>query len=282
MSIPLVMGIINVTPDSFSGDGILLDADYVGRAAAQAEAMIANGAAILDIGGESSRPGSKPVSAKEEIHRVVPVIEAIKKKLGSTQVAQIAVDTVKAEVAERALEAGASIINDISALAGDARMGEVVARYGATVVLMHNRAVARTVSLDAKIGGQYDAPPYEDVVADVARELAVRVDFAHAAGVAFNKIILDPGIGFGKTPEQNLALIAKLGRIKALGLPVLVGLSRKSFIGRVLDTSIDERLEGTAAGVAISVMQGADIVRVHDVKFMARVVKMAAALRAAS
>jgi dihydropteroate synthase len=277
------MGIINVTPDSFSGDGLLSDADYVARAVALAEAMIADGADILDIGGESSRPGFEPVSAEEEIRRVIPVIAVIKNKLGSTPVAThvvpIAVDTVKAQVAERALQAGAAIINDVSALAGDTRMGGIAARYGATVVLMHNRAAGNAVSFDAKIGGRYEAPQYGDVVADVARELGARVDFALAAGVARDKIILDPGIGFGKTPEQNLMLIAQLGRIKALGFPVLAGPSRKSFIGHVLDAAVDERLEGTAACIAVSVMQGADIVRVHDVKFMARVVKMAAALR---
>jgi dihydropteroate synthase len=280
MSLPLVMGILNVTPDSFSGDGLLPDADYVNRAVAQAEAMVAEGADIIDVGGESSRPGSEPVSSEEEIRRVVPVISAIKKKLGSTHV--VAVDTVKGDVAEKALQAGASIINDISALAGDVRMGEIVARYGAEVVLMHNRAAASTISRDSKIGGQYEAPHYEDVVADVARELGARVDFALKAGIAREKIILDPGIGFGKTRQQNMALIARLGWIKMLGFPVLVGVSRKSFIGHVLDAPVDERLEGTSACVAIAVMQGADIVRVHDVKFMAKVVKMAAALRDAA
>jgi dihydropteroate synthase len=270
------MGIINVTPDSFSGDGVLSDSDYVARAVAQAEAMAVDGADILDIGGESSRPGAAAVSVNEEIRRVIPVITEIKKKLYSTR---IAVDTVKAEVAEKALQAGAAIINDISGLANDARMGKVAARYGAQVVLMHNRAKADSVSHDDKIGGQYDAPSYEDVVADVIRDLKTRIDIALEAGIARNKIILDPGIGFGKTPEQNLALIAQLGKIKALGFPVLIGPSRKSFIGHALGASVEERLEGTAACVTVSVLQGANIIRVHDVKFMARVVKMAAALR---
>ena len=230
-----------------------------------------------DVGGESSRPESAPVPAEEEIRRVVPVIAALKKKFGTTL---LAVDTVKTEVAEQALQAGASIVNDISAL-GDARMGEVVARHGAQLILMHNRAKAASVNHDTKIGGQYEAPIYDNVVLDVAHELKVRVDVALKAGIAHNKIILDPGIGFGKTPEQNLALIAQIGIIKALGFPVLVGPSRKSFIGRVLDIAVDERLEGTAACVAVAVMEGADIVRVHDVKFMARVVKMAAALKEA-
>lgn len=277
MKNPLVMGIINVTPDSFSGDGIPPTSDYVERVMAVAQQMIADGADILDIGGESSRPGSAPVPAEEEIRRVVPVIAAIKKKLGSS--CDISVDTVKAEVAEKALQAGATIVNDISALAGDVRMGEVTARHGAQLVLMHNRAKTDAVSHSVLIGGQYDAPVYADIVADVVRDLTLRIDAAEKAGVARNKIILDPGIGFGKTPEQNLALIAQIGKIKELGFPVLVGPSRKSFIGHTLGATVDERLEGTAACVAVAVMGGADIVRVHDVKFMARVVKMAAALR---
>jgi dihydropteroate synthase len=270
------MGILNVTPDSFSGDGLLVHKDYIAHAVAQAEQMVKDGADILDVGGESTRPGHTPVFSEEEIRRVIPVITAINKKLGSTRVA---VDTVKADVAERAIEAGATIINDVTALAGDARMAEVAARTGVFVVLMHNRAAWGAVSRDAIIGGQYEAPPYGDVVADVANELRARAEVALKAGIARDKIILDPGIGFGKTPQQNLALIAQLQKIKALGFPVLMALSRKSFIGAILDTPVEERLEGTAAALTVSVMQGADIVRVHDVEFMARVVKMATALK---
>ncbi len=280
MKRPLVMGIVNVTPDSFSGDGLLTQNDYVASAVAQAERMAMDGADILDIGGESSRPGSVSVPAEEEIRRVVPVIVALKNKFGTERL--IAVDTVKADVAEQALQAGASILNDITALTGDPRMGEVAARHGATVVLMHNRAAQNAVSRDTKIGGHYDAPEYGDVVAEVVDALKERIDYAVASGVARDKIILDPGIGFGKTPQQNLALIAQSGRLKALGFPVLIAPSRKSFIGHVLDLPVDERLEGTAASVAIAVMLGADIVRVHDVKFMARVVALAAALRDAA
>jgi dihydropteroate synthase len=272
------MGIINVTPDSFSGDGLLLHANDVERAVWQAQDMVANGAEILDVGGESSRPGSTPVSTDEETRRVVPVIAALKKKLPGIQ---IAVDTVKAEVAEKAVEEGATIINDISALAADPRMAEVAARTGATVVLMHNRASANAYSTDEKIGGCYQASDYQDVVEDVRRDLEARVKVALEAGIKRDKIILDPGIGFGKTTDQNLALFGNLDRLKALGFPLLVGVSRKSFIGQVLHVPIAERLEGTSACVAIAVMQGADIIRVHDVKFMARVVKMAAALRKA-
>ena len=280
MKLPLVMGIVNVTPDSFSGDGLLTQNDYVASAVAQAERMAMDGADILDIGGESSRPGSVSVPAEEEIRRVVPVIVALKNTFGTERL--IAVDTVKADVAELALQAGASILNDITALTGDPRMGEVAARHGATVVLMHNRAAQNAVSRDTKIGGHYDAPEYGDVVAEVVDALKERIDYAVASGVARDKIILDPGIGFGKTPQQNLALIAQVGRLKALGFPVLIAPSRKSFIGQMLDLPVDERLEGTAASVAIAVMLGADIVRVHDVKFMARVVSLAAALRDAA
>lgn len=279
MKRPLIMGIINITPDSFSGDGLFRDEAYVTHALRQAEEMLADGADILDIGGESSRPGCVPVPSKEEIARVIPVINAIR---GRFPKAVIGVDTVKADVAERALDAGATIINDISALQGDPRMGEVAARLGVKIVLMHNRAVAENVIYDEKKGAHYDVPAYENVVEDVRRDLEERVKEALEAGIKKDSIILDPGIGFGKTPQQNLELIAKLGHLKELGFPVLVGPSRKSFIGHVLDVSVEERLEGTAAGVVAAVLQGVDIVRVHDVKFMARVAKMAAALRDAS
>jgi len=273
------MGIINVTPDSFSGDGLLLSPDYVAYALKQAEEMVAEGADMLDIGGESTRPGYSPVPPEEEIRRVVPVISAIKNKLKTIP---LAVDTIKADVAERALASGASIINDISALTGDPRMGEVVRQHNASVILMHNEAMESAFSHHDIVGGQYNAPSYEDVVSDVIRALEVRIEFALDSGIPKENIILDPGIGFGKTPDQNLALIARLHQIKEMGFPVLMALSRKSFIGHVLDTPVDERLEGTAAALAISIFQGADIVRVHDVKFMARVARMAAALRDAA
>jgi dihydropteroate synthase len=268
------MGIVNVTPDSFSGDGIAPYDDYIARAVEQARQMVADGADILDIGGESSRPGSVPVSAGEEIRRVVPVIEAIK-DLG----VPVAVDTVKADVAELALQAGADIINDISAL-GDPRMAAVVAAHKAKLVLMHNRAGA--VGQDAKIGGQFGAPVYQDFISDVASDLSQRVDAALAAGIARDKIILDPGVGFGKTPQQNVQLIARLSDFRKLGFPLLMGVSRKSFIGAILDTPVGERLEGTAACVTACVLNGADILRVHDVKLMSRIVKMATALRDAA
>ncbi len=279
MIYPCVMGIINVTPDSFSGDGLLRDEAYALRALRQAEEMLKGGASILDVGGESSRPGAIPISAKEEIERAVPAIHAIKAKFPE---AVISIDTVKADVAEQACDAGASIINDITGLEGDPEMGKVAAKFNARVVLMHNRSKAQKVRFDPRNGGQYEAPSYGDVVEDVRRDLTALAENAFKAGIKKDNIILDPGIGFGKTPEQNLALIAHLKRFKELGFPLLVGLSRKAFIGHVLDAPVEDRLEGTAAGVAVSVFNGADIVRVHDVKVMALVVKMAAALRNAA
>lgn len=265
---PRVMGIINVTPDSFSGDGVMNSDDAVDLALR----MIDDGADILDIGGESSRPGATPVSAEEEIRRVVPVIAAIAKKTKLP----IAVDTVKAAVAKAALDAGTTIVNDISALV-DVGMAPLIANRGSSVVLMHNRSGAATQN--DHIGGEYAAPEYGHIIEDVAADLAKRIKVAQAAGVAKNKIIVDPGLGFGKTPEQNCALINHLDQLKKkLGYSVMIGPSRKSFIGRVLDVPAGERLEGTAAAVILGILRGADIVRVHDVKFMARIVKMTAAI----
>lgn len=269
---PLVMGIVNVTPDSFSGDGLLHAADYVAASVRQAQQMLDDGAHILDVGGESSRPGAEPVSAAEEIRRVVPVIEALIK---SGIAAPIAVDTIKAEVAEAALQAGATIINDISALQADARMASLVARFGAHVVLMHNASRADAVRRDATVGGEYKGAIEGDSVEVVRQDMARAADRAMQAGIAADKIMLDPGIGFGKTLEQNLALVNRADDLKRLGYPVLAGPSRKSFIGRALDLPVDSRLEGTAACVAIAALRGVDIIRVHDVQFMARVAKMA-------
>jgi len=274
---PLVMGIVNVTPDSFSGDGLARGTDVIAAAVDQAARMLGEGADILDIGGESSRPGATPVSAEEETRRVVPVIEAIRARFGHGS--PVAVDTVKAVVAEAALKAGADIVNDISALTHDQAMAGVVARHGCFVVLMHNRAVVGNVSHDARIGGEYGGADYGDIVADVKRGLMQTVEAARKVGIADDKIILDPGLGFGKTVEQNLALVRHTGDIKSLGFPLLIGPSRKSFIGKVLDLPVDDRLEGTAATVAISAFLGADIIRVHDVKFMARVARMAGGIQ---
>lgn len=274
---PLIMGILNITPDSFSGDGLLLSPDTIAKAVSQAGFMLEEGAALLDIGGESSRPGSTPISAEEEIHRTVPVIEALRRQHGTAPL--ISIDTTKAEVAEAGLQAGADIINDISALTHDPAMEAVAARHGCPVILMHNRATPGMLQADERKGSAYAAPVYTDIIEDVKRDLMLAVERARNAGIADTNIILDPGIGFGKNATQNRALIQHIGAMKGLGFPVLLGPSRKSFIGETLDLPVDERLEGTAACIAIGVFQGADIVRVHDVKFMTRVARMAAAIK---
>jgi dihydropteroate synthase len=285
---PLIMGVLNVTPDSFSDGGRFADVD---RAVEHAREMARAGAGIIDIGGESTRPGAAPVSAEEELRRVMPVIERLAaaphpdplpaprgEGIRSTREAMcVSIDTTKAVVAEKALGAGARIVNDISALRFDARMVEVVRDAGAGLVLMHMQGTPQTMQ---------QAPHYDDVVAEVRTFLAERVAFAEAHGVKKSQIAVDPGIGFGKTVEQNLQLLARLEELTLLGCPVLVGPSRKSFIGRVLAAPdggqmrpADGRLWGTAATVAWAVAQGARIVRVHDVAEMADVVRMMEAIR---
>jgi dihydropteroate synthase len=251
----------------------MLEKQPVVVATQQALRMAEEGADILDIGGESTRPSATPVSAEEEMRRIVPVIEAVAAALPSMT---ISVDTMKPSVARAALAAGARILNDVSGAAQDPEMRKLAAASGAKLVLMHNRA--KEAASSAIVGGEYKAADYEDVVADVARELGALAELAMKDGVKKEQIILDPGIGFGKTPEQNLRLVNEVDQIKALGFPVLLGASRKSFIGRILDLPPEERLEGTAAMTAIATLRGADILRVHDVKFMARVARMTAAI----
>ena len=270
-----VMGILNVTPDSFSGDGLLTAADTVTAAVAQARRFVAEGADILDVGGESTRPGAQPVSAEEETERVVPVVRALAQAFPDVL---ISVDTYKASVAEAALQAGAHMVNDVWGLRADPKMAAVVARHGVPVVLMHNRSTPQHTELRERLGGRYVGVAYDDLLADVRRELMESVALARQAGIAEEAIILDPGIGFGKTVAQNLELVNRLGEIRALGFPVLLGVSRKSFIGYTLDLPPDQRLEGTAAAVAVGIVRGANIVRVHDVGFMARVARMTDAI----
>lgn len=278
---PFIMGIVNVTPDSFSGDGLMRNEDFITAAVDQAKQMLADGADILDIGGESSRPGSAPIRVDEELHRILPVIEGIFKGLPPAcgENVLISIDTVKAVVAEAALKAGADIINDISALSHDPAMAATVARHGCPVILMHNRSQIGQATHDQRLGGAYAAPSYVDFIRDVKADLIASVELARKAGIKDDKIILDPGLGFGKTVEQNLSLIKHLDSIKEPGFPVLMGPSRKSFIGKTLDLPVEERLEGTAAAVALCAFLDADIIRVHDVKFMARVAKMGAAIK---
>lgn len=257
-----VMGILNVTPDSFSDGGHYLDAD---RAVAHAKAMVAEGATLIDIGGESSRPGAVPVPAEEELSRVVPVIRAL---AGAVDV-PLSVDTYKACVARHALEAGAHLVNDITALHGDAEMAAVVAEMEAGVILMHIQGTPRTMQL---------APHYDDVVDEIRQWLQARVQLAEASGIAPERIIADPGIGFGKTTAHNLEILKRLDAFRELGKPMLIGTSRKAFIGTVLDLPLEERIEGTVATVCWAIAHGADIVRVHDVKAVSRAARMTDAL----
>lgn len=289
-----VMGILNITPDSFSGDGILSPSptraewsaseDEAGRgirgegieaALAQAKEFLSNGADILDVGGESTRPGSQPVDADEELERVIPVIEAIKKEFPD---ALISIDTYKARVAEQAFKAGAHILNDVWGLRADPQLASVAAAFRVPVILMHNRSNPASVEVREQLGNAYLGSTYENLIEDVKRELLISVELAKKAGIEDSHIILDPGIGFGKTREHNLELINRLNEIRALGFPILLGPSRKSFIGFTLDLPPDQRVEGTAATIAVGITRGADIIRVHDVKEMARVARMTDAI----
>jgi dihydropteroate synthase len=261
-----VMGIINLSPDSFSGDGITgLEA-----AVAQAHRFVSQGADILDIGGESTRPGSAPVSIDEEIGRVVPVIE----RLAVEVPVPLSIDTYKSEVARRVLEAGATMINDQWGLKRDPRLAELAAERGVPLVLMSNQRDKG--GYDA--GVQRDTAYYDDLMAEVTSSLRKSLELALKLGMPRDNTILDPGIGFGKTWRQDLEIIRRLEELKELGRPILIGPSRKSFIGLVLDLPAKERLEGTAAAVAIGIAKGADIVRVHDVQQMVRVCRVSDAI----
>lgn len=273
----LIMGILNVTPDSFSDGGQFLTADHalsVDQAVAHAERMIAEGADIIDVGGESTRPGGEPVSVEEEIGRVVPVIEALAARVSTP----LSVDTTKSEVARAALDAGAAIVNDISALRFDFYVADAAARAGAGLVLMHSRGTPATM---------HRMPLVADVMNEVTTSLRASIHMAERRGVARESIVIDPGIGFGKTQEQNLELIARLDELIAAfpDYPLLIGTSRKSFIGRILaDDSgtpapASERLHGTMATITAAVLKGAHIVRVHDVKAAAETIRVAKSIR---
>ncbi len=259
-----IMGILNVTPDSFSDGGLYLDRNAAVDRALQ---MVEEGADIIDVGGESTRPGAEPVSLDEELKRTIPIIEAIADKVD----VPISIDTYKSEVAKRAIEAGASIVNDISGLRFDPQMAPLVAEYDVGVIVMHIKGTPRDMQKN---------PEYEDLFGEIIGYLRESMALARAHGVPEERIVIDPGIGFGKKPEHNLQIINQLERFRVLSRPILMGVSRKSFIGLILDGAPpSERLEGTASAVAISVMKGANIVRVHDVKEMAKVVRVADAIR---
>ena len=261
-----IMGILNVTPDSFSDGGRYLDVDH---AIAYAHQMVEDGADIIDIGGESSRPGALPVSIDEELARVLPVIEDLANRTATL----ISIDTYKSAVARRALQAGSHIVNDITAL-GDVEMARVVAEMDAGLILMHMKGVPRTMQR---------SPVYHDLIDEVQTFLRQRVDKAQAEGVCPDQIMIDPGIGFGKTAEHNIEILRRLDAFRSLDKPILIGTSRKSFIGRLLNLpNPDDRLEGTAATVAWAIAHGVDVVRVHDVKAMCQVAQMTDAIHRGS
>jgi dihydropteroate synthase len=258
---PKLMGVVNVTPDSFSDGGLYLDPD---AAVAHGEELARAGAAILDVGGESTRPGAEAVSEAEELRRVVPVIQGL-----AAGDVEISVDTSKAAVAEAALDAGATIVNDVTALRGDGEMAALCADRGATVVLMHMLGSPRTMQ---------ESPVYDDVVGEVKAFLAERVEAAVAAGVGEERIWLDPGIGFGKTAAHNLELLRRLAELGELGRPLVIGTSRKSFIGRVDGSDAGERLGGTIASSVLAAAEGAEVLRVHDVAEVGQAIAVATAI----
>jgi dihydropteroate synthase len=260
---PAIMGVVNVTPDSFSDGGMFLAAD---AALDQGLMLVREGASIVDIGGESTRPGSEAVSAAEELRRVLPVVEALAGSVG----VPISVDTMKAQVARRALAAGAMIVNDVSALRFDEEMAGVVAESGCPVCLMHMKGQPRTMQ---------DDPRYDDVVDEVLRFLEERLAFALMRGVREEQVMLDPGIGFGKTVAHNLALLGGLDRLASLGRPVVLGASRKRFLGAILGVEPADRVIGTVATTVIGFLAGASIFRVHDVKPNFEALRVALAVR---
>jgi len=258
-----IMGIVNVTPDSFSDGGTFLDP---AAAIEHGLRLAGEGADILDVGGESTRPGAEPVSEQEEVRRVAPVVRELAARSG----VPVSIDTSKAAVAEAALAAGATIVNDVSALRLDPRLGEVVARSGAALVIMHMQGTPRTMQ---------QAPHYDDLLGEVLAALAAGVERAAAAGVEPDRILVDPGIGFGKSLEHNLELLDRLGELEVLGRAILVGPSRKAFIGRLLDLPAAERIEGTIAACCCAADRGAHVVRVHDVGPVRRALRVADAIR---
>lgn len=257
----LVMAVLNITPDSFYGPSRI---DGAEAALTRAREMLRDGADILDIGGESTRPGSVPVGLGEELRRIVPVFEALR-----GESFRLSIDTYRTETARRALALGATMVNDITGLRGDPGMAELVAETGAECVIMHMQGQPNTMQ---------SAPHYEDVIDEISRFFEERIAFACKAGVAENKIWLDPGFGFGKKLGHNLSILRRLAEFKRFGRPVLIGTSNKSTIGAVLDLPAGERMEGTAATVALAIANGADAVRVHDVRAMARVARMSDAV----
>ena len=270
-----IMGIINLTPDSFSGDGLLRERDYIRTALLQAEHFIQDGCDILDLGAESTRPGATPISTEDELNRLLPVVRSLREEMPNVV---LSIDTYKAETARACLEEGADIINDSWGFRYDPDMAGTVAIANATAILMHNRTQGAQ-AVNSELGGRYEGVKYDDIVTEVRDWLAEAVDLAVEAGVRPDRIILDPGIGFGKTIEQNLFLLKHIDMLRDLGFPILLGVSRKGFIGHTLNLPQGERLEGSLAANAWGVLHGADILRVHDVKETVRLARMLDAIR---
>ncbi len=281
-----VMGIVNVTPDSFSGDGLLNPEGAVGDlnstgdpVLVQIKEFVEAGVDIIDIGGESTRPGGEKVGADEELQRVIP---SVMKARATYPDLLISIDTYKAEVAEKAIQAGADIINDVWGGLADPDMFRVAEVYDVPIILMHNRSAQGKAIWEDRVGGVYEAPRYDNFLGEILDGLRDRIEAAKRAGISTDRIIVDPGVGFGKTVQQNLMLIGCLDQIGTLGYPVLLGPSRKSFIGKVLGSAADDRLFGTAAAISVGVLRGADLVRVHDVEEMVAIVRMTEAISSAS
>ena len=258
-----IMGVLNRTPDSFSDGGKFLDEDEAIR---HVKKMVTDGADIIDIGGESTRPGSRSVSLQEELDRTIPIVSRISKEIDIP----ISIDTSKHEVAACAMREGATIVNDITGLKRDPKMADVISKSGASVCVMHIKGAPRDMQ---------DDPTYQDLMREIIDSLGESISIALRSGISGDKIIVDPGIGFGKTLEHNLAILNRLAELKALGKPILIGTSRKSFIGKLLNKDIESRLMGTAATSALAIMNGANIIRVHDVKEMVEVAKMTDAVK---
>lgn len=256
-----IIGIVNATDDSFSGDGLGSDFD---SAVAQGDTMFSSGADIVDVGGESTRPGAETVPARMEIERTIPVVE----RLAGKHPGRVSIDTYKPMVAKSALSTGATIVNDVSGLR-DPKMIEVVAEFGASVIIMHMKGEPKTMQND---------PKYDDVVAEVTEFLKDRIDAAESNGIERDRIMVDPGIGFGKTLDHNIEILARLGEFKGLGKPIVIGASRKSFIGNITGLPAEQRLEGSLAAAIIASCKGADFIRTHDVEATSRALKVADAI----
>jgi dihydropteroate synthase len=257
-----LMGVLNVTPDSFSDGGKFFKLE---EAVKQGLQLAEEGAEIIDVGGESTRPGSEPIAIEEELRRVIPVIEELTKRIKMP----ISIDTYKSRVAKEALDSGASMVNDISGLRYDPEMKKVIAEYDVPLVLMHIKGTPKNMQ---------ENPKYENLLEDIKSYLNQSISIAEEAGIGEDKIIIDPGIGFGKTLNDNLKILKNLREFKSLGRPIMIGVSRKSFIGKILDLPTDERLEGSLASMAVAIMNGANILRVHDVKESKRVAKLVDAI----